>query len=563
MDTTLYRAVDAELSGARAFADVQLFARYWRVGGGPGFNACLDHTVEQLRAAGFSQQDGAPARYWTEEEPLNRPAWNPLSGELRLVSPEKKTLHTYDQTPVMLCRNSFPADVTADVIAVGSGTNDADYRSVDVKGKLVFGRGEPRALFQEAVVERGAIGILSGFINRYNRPDRFPDAIHDGAIPYDPDRRSFGVMVSSRTAATLESFLRQGKRVRVRVIVKSAFVPGTLRTLVAEIPGTTESDERIVIVGHIDHYKPGANDNASGAATVAEIARTVAALIAQRAVPPPGRTLTFLWVDEYQGTTLWISRHPAAFNGAQAAFVLDMVGERTDLTGGPFRVERMPDPSAIWLRPPDEHTAWGAGEVHREDIRGHFLNDFYLSVCRARADAAGWVVHTNPWEGGSDHDLFLTAGRPAVLSWHFPDYFYHTSLDDVDKVSPDELKHVGVAVATAALTLASASDETALRVLQVVEAAAAARFDGEERNATAALQSARKDGRDVGRQYAEEQDILSAWARWYEEAIDSVARVPVARAGDALLHRIAEANARVRERLAAILKALETQRLGP
>ena len=318
----------------------------------------------------------------------------------------------------------------------------------------------------------------------------------------------------------------------------------------------TKPSERIVVVGHIDHYKPGANDNAAGAATTLEIARTTTALIKRGVVPPPDRTITFLWVDEYEGTTLWMQRHPEAVRNIHAVFVLDMVGEKTEITGGPFQLERMPDPSSIWLRPPDEHTPWGAGAVDHMDIRGHFLNDFYLSVCRQRADATGWVVRTNPWEGGSDHDLFLKRGLPAILNWHFPDYFYHTSLDDIDKVSPDEMKHVGVAAATAILTLANASKETTLRILDTIESSATERFDNEERNSREAMAAVRENEQLLIRQRAEEEEILSAWGRWYEETMDSLAGVPVEGVGDTLLGQIDEAKQRVRQRLASILAGL-------
>ena len=80
----------------------------------------------------------------------------------------------------------------------------------------------------------------------------------------------------------------------------------------------------------------------------------------------------------------------------------------------------------------------------------------HLAVCVRRAVDAKWTVRTNPYEGGSDHTAFASEGIPSLLNWHFTDRYYHTNQDRLDKVSPAEMKNVGVAVATSAWTLASA-----------------------------------------------------------------------------------------------------------
>ena len=62
------------------------------------------------------------------------------------------------------------------------------------------------------------------------------------------------------------------------------------------------------------------------------------------------------------------------------------------------------------------------------------------------ARKTGWVVKTNPYEGGSDHTVFGSAGMPSLLDWHFTDRYYHTNFDTPDKTSPAEMRNVGVAV---------------------------------------------------------------------------------------------------------------------
>ena len=71
-------------------------------------------------------------------------------------------------------------------------------------------------------------------------------------------------------------------------------------------------------------------------------------------------------------------------------------------------------------RPSDPHTEWGGGNVDARLVRGSLLNDLHLAVALRRARDTGWVVRTNPYEGGSDHTVFTTRRRAvaAQLALH-------------------------------------------------------------------------------------------------------------------------------------------------
>jgi hypothetical protein len=118
-------------------------------------------------------------------------------------------------------------------------------------------------------------------------------------------------------------------------------------------------------------------------------------------------------------------------------------------------------------------------------------------------------VKTNPYEGGSDHTEFKSAGVPSLLNWHFTDRYYHTNLDRPDKTSVAEMVNVGVAVATSAYFLASAGEADALATAILIAEA------GEARMALEAQQSATPE-------------ILTAWRTWYNEALESVRQLSVA-----------------------------------
>jgi hypothetical protein len=69
--------------------------------------------------------------------------------------------------------------------------------------------------------------------------------------------------------------------------------------------------------------------------------------------------------------------------------------------------------------------------------------------------------------GGSDHHVFVdsTTNVPCIMLLQWPDLFYHTSMDTIDKVSSESLKRVGWITTTATLILANADTDTAIYLL--------------------------------------------------------------------------------------------------
>src|SRR5262249_14978614 len=154
----------------------------------------------------------------------------------------------------------------------------------------------------------GAIGVISGAIGDYvspNPPGAKPtpretwNILQWSSIPYDEAKKGFGFKATPHAMTTLRQALKAGA-VTVRVTVASTFSTKPARTLVAEIPGRDVPNERVVLAVHVQ--EPGANDNASGVATLAEVARALSLGIQQGKIPPPSRTLTMLWLDEIGGS---------------------------------------------------------------------------------------------------------------------------------------------------------------------------------------------------------------------------------------------------------------------
>jgi aminopeptidase YwaD len=501
-----YEAVKGRVNGDPAMDIVRFMDQYWRVAGNPGFNASVDRIRDGLQKAGLQtrvEEFGARGRGWDYE-----------TGTVAFAD-SGEVLLSRDRDRVSLCINSFSTregGIEAPLVDVGAG-RPADFEGKEINGAIVLGSAAIGALWQQAVKARGAAGVISTSVAAYIRPENpaqfTSDDQHDvlqwGSVPYEETAKAFGFKASLRAATKMRDRLEAGP-VTLKVNVKSTFYDGPNRMVVAEIPGTTRPGERIVMVAHIQ--EPGANDDGSGCGTLYALAIALHDAIAAGALPAPGRTLTFMWGDENRGSRAWLTAHPDQAKNVQYMFSMDMTGEDVSKTGGTFLIEKQADPSAVWPHASDPHTAWGASQVKAAELKGSLLNDVHLAICQRRARDTGWVVKTNPYEGGSDHTEFKDDGIPSLLNWHFTDRYYHTNLDRPDKTSAAEMVNVGVAVATSAWFLASADERDAVATVDVIAAAAAARLDSVTKLAMS-------------------PEILAAWRTWYGQALDSVRRLSV------------------------------------
>jgi aminopeptidase YwaD len=500
---TIYRAVAPRVDRDVALQLVTRIAPLWRLAGNPAFDQSLTWIEAPLQAAGLA------TRYDTIQSASQ--GWEMRDAVLRFDGAEGPIVLSMAHDRVPLAINSWstpPGGTTARLVDVGEGTAASHYEGRDVTGAVVLADGAIGAVWAQAVKARGAAGVISTQIAGYTRPAETPDVLQWGSIPYAPETPSFGFKATPRAEHALRARLAAGRDVRVHVTIDTVFHRRPVRTLAAEIPGATRPHERVVLVAHVQ--EPGANDNASGCGSLAAAAIALQHAIASGALPRPARTLTFLWGDENRLSDAWIAADAARLKDVVAMMSLDMTGQDTAKTGGTFLIEKGPDPTAIWARPSDPHSEWGASEVDRALVKGTFLNDLHLAVALRHARDTGWVVRTNPYEGGSDHTSFTKAGVPALLNWHFTDRYYHTNLDTLDKVSATTLGHVATIVATTAMFLAAADAGDAAAMRGLLQAARDARHETERRTDAP-------------------PDVIDAWQRWYAEAQASVARLAAPR----------------------------------
>jgi aminopeptidase YwaD len=508
-------AVRSQISGERALETVSFVERYWRVPGNTGFNASITQVAGILERAGYVLEDRARPSdrliYRIERRPMDRPTWEPTDASLTLAG-QTAPLLRFATNRNMLAINSYstpPGGLEAEVVSVGAGRPE-DWQGKEVRGKIVYGETAVGRLFREAVVTRGAAGVLAYAIPPFNKPEINRNSISFSGISLDTARAGWALLLSTAARESLRNALSRGP-VTARVDIKTRIYAADELTLVAEIRGSAAPEERFVFSAHVQ--EPGANDNASGVGTLAEIARSLGELVKHGEVNPR-RTITFLWGDEIRATARFLQENAARTEGVRWGMSLDMVGENTELTGGTFLIEKMPDPSAVWTRGEDHHSEWGGQPLKVEQLTPHYFNDFVLNRCLDQAAVTGWVVKTNPFEGGSDHTPFLEAKKPGLLLWHFTDQFYHTDGDRLDKVSAQTMTNVGISAAVIAATLASADSTTARFVIDETERAALARLATE-------FELSRKAVADGGK-LEQEVLILTTWTEWYVNAIRTI-----------------------------------------
>lgn len=513
-----------------AYNTVAYVESRFRVAGNTGFNESIFRVEAELQKAGFVKEktgeQEAALTYRIEKRPLRRPTWEPVDASLTLVGEPAPLLRWKTNRNMMaIYSGSTPAGgVEAEAVFVGRG-RPADLEGKDLKGKILVGEGSVSAL-ATAANQSGALGAVTYNLPEYTQPEKHPGSIQFSSIQ-TTNPALWGILLSYSARERIRAAMAKGP-VRLKVVTAAKTYPSEELTIVANVRGVAKPDERFVFSAHVQ--EPGANDNASGVGTLAEMARVTAALVKSGRLKP-ARTLTFLWGEEISSTRRYIAEDSVRRKGIKWGMSLDMVGEDTKKTGGTFLIEKMQDPSAIWTRGNDKHSEWGGSPVKESDLFPHYYNDFVINRCLQQGKFAAWVVKTNPFEGGSDHTPFLNARIPGLLLWHFTDVYYHTDGDRLENVSRETMRNVGISALVTAYTLILGDANTASAVLDETFIAAKERLTNEFALSAAEVVA--------GKPVTDQQHILETWYTWYDGALATTSDIPVT-ASAALTARIAQ-----------------------
>ena len=520
---SLKRVVKEELSGNVAKGFVAQISRFHRIQASTMFHEAAEYVKNELLNMGLKDaaieqflSDGAK-EYWTHISPVG---WTVKSAELRLVEPEEKLIVTYEDVPQSLhtFSNSTPLEgVTAELVDVGAGTKPADYEGKDLKGKLVLATGRAKRVHELAVFKYGAAGVITDTVT-FEMPNvreslDIPDEHAYQSIwptAEEVPKVTFGFSLSKRQGNQLRALLKGGKPVRLKASVNAKLFPSNLDVVTATIPGTSKSAEEIFLIAHLCHPKPSANDNASGSGLLLEIARTVKALIDKGKIQRPVRSIRFIWVPETFGSITYLHRHEDLPRKLVAGINLDMVGQNQELCKSTLNLDRTPDSLPSYL---NDYVF----SLMEESVKEFDTPSAFGSTSTFRY-AAG------TFSGGSDHAEFTdsTIGVPCVMLLQWPDLYYHTSMDTIDKVSPDSLKRVGWISTVATLTLANAGIEEVFLLATQTGSRGLARIEEAGREAVEQLQEAKRD-RGMKDKQGELAKALMKIAHRYRDKLEHIA----------------------------------------
>ncbi len=456
-------ALIQESSGDRIHDDVQRLALLSRDSQG-GYAEAAGWMKAAAEAAGLQDVRLEPMK--------DGPQWRATRGELWVAGPHRYRVTSYADLPMSLAGGSGSFEGKGlELVDVGTGMQDADYAGKELTGKVVLTRGAPGFAVRRAVGERGAVGVVSSYSTPpWNAPHRmdgdFPDQVgwaHVSRSLLPPGTPvPFVFMVSDRQGRELRAQLQSGP-VKVDVSVATETFEGHYSIVSGVIPGTRAGEE-VVLTAHLDHYKPGANDNASGAATQLDIVRTYTSLIRRGVLPPPVRTLRVLWLPEFEGTRDWFSHHAADPVRRVANFNFDMLGASLTRVHSRFMVTYTPDWNASFVNAVSESTVAfmnrfnGVAYPQRKDFR-------IGSVTGSHDPLDG---HMERYSRGSDHQLFNDHGIPGVAYSTWPDDAYHTSGDRAENVDPTQLHRTAFAGLAGVTVAAWAEGPGALELARLV-----------------------------------------------------------------------------------------------
>lgn len=468
-------ALANELSGETAKRNLEFVSRQHRMRASRGFRTAADFIVEQARSYGLQNAEvlqfpaDGKTFYGTQKA---RPAWNAEFAELWELSADGKPavrIASWDAMPLVLAQDSESGNVTAELVDVGTGTNESDYAGKDVRGKLVLVSSQPEAAVPLAVEKYGAAGILSYAQNQrtawFGENDNL---IRWGHLNSFTETKTFAFMLSLKQARGFQARMSRGEKITFKAEVRAGKTVGTYDIATAVIPGSDPKlrEEEIAFSCHLDHPRPGANDNASGCVTILEVGRTLAKLIKEGKIERPRRSIRFIWPPEIEGTLVLLNARPDITRRIKAVIHMDMVG------GGPetkavFHVTRGPASLPSFIN----DVAEAFGEFVNEQSYRHAAGET-VPYPLVAPEGGKEPLHARMAEFsmGSDHQVYTDSSFsiPAIYLNDWPDRYIHTNYDTPAMIDPTKLKRAGFIGGASGYFVANSSASNANSLWSVI-----------------------------------------------------------------------------------------------
>lgn len=302
--------------------------------------------------------------------------------------------------------------VEGEVVYAGIGKTE-NFENVDVKGKIaLIKRGE--ITFAEKAknaYDNGAIGVII-----YNNSA----GMLNGTLGSLTDSKGPTVGMSLADGQSLADRLAKEETINASLEVNTKVKENSYSyNVIGEIPAhkNAKDPQTIIIGAHFDSVScPGANDNASGTATILEVAKLLSQPEIKNKLQYNVRFVAFgaeeiglIGSDEYV-TQLVESGEAKNIAGM---INLDMVGVGDSLVT--YNINNEVD---------QKMTDLAEASIKELDYE--------------------YAGHKN--SASSDHAPFEYAGIPSVFIQFSPDPYYHTDEDTVDKIDPENIRETSTVV---------------------------------------------------------------------------------------------------------------------
>jgi hypothetical protein len=433
--TGLTDAIDTHAIDTDAIDDdLAVVTGFDRLQGSIGLARAAEAVAERAAQAGLKvdirwYQPRDRQRWWTYSVPA---AASPVNARLEVETPAGYLPVTqYPQVPCSLGRGSASSPTGGCSVPVAEEARPGAFILVPP------GVGDLDAL----VARLASVGALGFAVESAGgRADHAVDRLE---VSDDCPLMAFSV--SAEQARLLRDAARRQRLIRAEV---NHSAPAAMPLVCGQSPAPPDAP-RALLMAHLCHPQPGANDNASGVAALLAVARAAAS----SSRPGPGLGLSFLWAPEMVGTAAYL-HDVMAGHRPEFALSLDMVGSQR---------------SALVIEPPPPYLTSPLGAA---------LDVAAATVCPPAVSYSGavelpmWPVRLTPFVGASDHLLLAdrAIGVPAAQLGNWPDPYRHSSLDDLSQVSAARIAQVAATVLIAVRCLLHGDgglERTADRVLQL------------------------------------------------------------------------------------------------
>jgi len=441
------------VSPGRIKYNVNELSLFHRIVASPDIVACAEEIAKKFAADGiesgtwaFESADDILKGSWALGD-----CWTCLDGWCEVVGDGGRRICDWNAERLSVAARSAPCDHSAEpieLIPMDKGLSEAAYEGVDFRGKAVLfmGEGSP-GVCVKWVKARGALGCVNGMVSMledvrgaYNQ--------YDTIAWFTVNRYAddfFGFGITPREADRLYRRFKKEGKLFIRCKVDCTAEPGIMKNAWGLIRG--ETDEEIIITGHICHPRPSANDNLSGATAAMEALRTLDYMIKQGILPKPRRSIRAILLPEMRGSAAacedWKDHGPI-----MAGINLDMVGARQGAGNGPVSVYDV-HPSLPSFIGSVQGIALDAA---RSDTPDHVFMGDDISLYNWRE-----AMYSN----SSDQDIWAEpiSGVPMTSLTQWPDIFYHTSTDEPHVIDYGLCARSAAIAASTAYILACLSPE--------------------------------------------------------------------------------------------------------